>query len=189
VYSDFPSITAYANANDVGVAWPAIMEKAIAGLDQFWDDKKREHQAQLPRNRDFDDNLLTGYSRITQGSTSGDRAELLAQLTGRTSENHDFPTIYDMHGRSPEKQLLAHLRELTESGRPVVIGTQPRGTGVENKMEKGLLSSHAYEIVSVDDKGLIQLRNPHNEDDPQPLTIKEFMKYCSNQYASLEDEK
>ncbi|WP_330316435.1 toxin glutamine deamidase domain-containing protein [Streptomyces platensis] len=189
VYSDFPSITAYANANDVGVAWPAIMEKAIAGLDQFWDDKKREHESQLPRNRDFDDNLLTGYSRIGQGSTSGDRAELLAQLTGRTSENHDFPTNYDMNGRSPEKQLLAHLRELTESGRPVVIGTQPRGKGVENKMEKGLLSSHAYEIVSVDDKGLIHLRNPHNEDDPQPLTIKEFMKYCSNQYASLEDEK
>ncbi|BCK67809.1 hypothetical protein Srufu_017620 [Streptomyces libani subsp. rufus] len=189
VYSDFPGITAYANANDVGVAWPAIMEKAIAGLDQFWDDKKREHESQLPRNRDFDDNLLTGYSRITQGSTSGDRAELLAQLTGRTSENHDFPTNYDMHGRSPEKQLLAHLRELTESGRPVVIGTRSRGTGVENKMEKDLLSSHAYEIVSVDDKGLIQLRNPHNSKHPQPLTIKEFMKYCSDQYASLEDEK
>ncbi|MER6842685.1 toxin glutamine deamidase domain-containing protein [Streptomyces platensis] len=189
VYSDFPGITAYANANDVGVAWPAIMEKAIAGLDQFWDDKKREHESQLPRNRDFDDKLLTGYSRITQGSTSGDRAELLAQLTGRTSENHDFPMNYDMNGRSPEKQLLAHLRELTESGRPVVIGTRSRGTGVENKMEKDLLSSHAYEIVSVDDKGLIQLRNPHNSKHPQPLTIKEFMKYCSDQYASLEDEK
>ncbi|MFU9034612.1 MULTISPECIES: toxin glutamine deamidase domain-containing protein [Streptomyces] len=189
VYSDFPGITAYANANDVGVAWPAIMEKAIAGLDQFWDDKKREYMSQLPRNRDFDDNLLTGYSRITQGSTSGDRAELLAQLTGRTSENHDFPTQYDRYGRSPEKQLLAHLRELTESGRPVVIGTRARGTGVENKMEKNLLSSHAYEIVSVDEKGLIQLRNPHNSNHPQPLTIKEFMKYCSDQYASLEDEK
>ncbi|WP_169795214.1 toxin glutamine deamidase domain-containing protein [Streptomyces chattanoogensis] len=189
VYSEFPNTTAYANANDTGVAWPAIMEKAIAGLDQFWDDKKREHELQFPGNKDFDGNLLTGYSRITQGSTSGDRAELLAQLTGRTSENHEFPTQYDMHGRSPEKQILAHLRELTESGRPVVIGTRPKGTGVENKMEKDLLSSHAYEIVSVDDKGLIQLRNPHNSKHPQPLTIKEFMKYCSNQYASLEDEK
>ncbi|MEU9111630.1 C2 family cysteine protease [Streptomyces sp. NPDC048483] len=122
-----------------------------------------------------------GYSRITQGSTSGDRAELLVQLTGRTSENHEFPTHYDIHGRSPEKQLLDHLRELTESGRPVVIGTRPRGTDVENNMEKNLLSSHAYEIVSVDDKGLIQLRNPHNKDHPEPLTIKEFMKCCSNQ--------
>ncbi|MCZ1006552.1 toxin glutamine deamidase domain-containing protein [Streptomyces lydicus] len=189
VYSDFPNTTAYADANDTGVAWPAIMEKAIAGLDQFWDDKMREHQSQFPRYKDFDGNLLTGYSRIGQGSTSGDRAELLVQLTGRKSENHDFPTQYDMHGRSPEKQLLAHLRELTESGRPVVIGTRPRGTGVENEMEKDLLSSHAYEIVSVDDKGLIQLRNPHNARHPQPLTIKEFMKYCSDQYASLEDEK
>ncbi len=114
-------------------------------------------------------------------STSGDRAELLAQLTGRTSENHDFPTQYDMHGRSPEKQVLAHLRELTESGRPVFIGTRARGTGVENKMEKGLRSSHVYEVVSVDDKGLIQLRNPHNKDHPQPLAIKKFMKYCSDQ--------
>ncbi|MEU2791080.1 toxin glutamine deamidase domain-containing protein [Streptomyces sp. NPDC007100] len=189
VYSDFPNTTAYANANDTGVAWPAIMEKAIAGLDQFWDDKKRENESQYPGNKDFDGNLLTGYSRIGQGSTSGDRAELLAQLTGRTAENHDFPTQYDMHGRSPEKQILAHLRELTESGRPVVIGTRPKGTGVENKMEKNLLSSHAYEIVSVDDKGMIQLRNPHNQRHPEPLTIKEFMKYCSNQYASLEDEK
>ncbi|MFI2240958.1 toxin glutamine deamidase domain-containing protein [Streptomyces chrestomyceticus] len=189
VYSDFPNTTAYANANDTGVAWPAIMEKAIAGLDQFWDDKKRENELQFPGSKDFDGNLLTGYSRIGQGSTSGDRAELLAQLTGRTAENHDFPTHYDMNGRSPEKQLLAHLRELTESGRPVVIGTRPQGKGVENRMAKGLLSSHAYEIVSVDEKGLIQLRNPHNEDDPEPLAIKEFMKYCSNQYASLEDEK
>ncbi|MFH9421701.1 hypothetical protein [Streptomyces sp. NPDC017529] len=56
-------------------------------------------------------------------------------------------------------------------------------------MEKNLLSSHAYEIVSVDEKGLIQLCNPHNDDDPQPLTIKEFMKYCSSQYASSEDEE
>ncbi|MFF9479256.1 toxin glutamine deamidase domain-containing protein [Streptomyces sp. NPDC014733] len=189
VYSDMPSFTVYANANDVGVAWPAIMEKAIAGLDQFWDDKKRDHESQFPQKKDFDGNLLTGYSRIGQGSTSGTRAELLAQLTGRTSENHDFPTQFDAQGRSPEKQLLAHLRELTESGRPVVIGTQPRGTGVENKMEKNLLSSHAYEIVSVDDKNRIQLRNPHNSKHPEPLTIKEFMKYCRNQYASLEDEK
>ncbi|MGG7575082.1 toxin glutamine deamidase domain-containing protein [Streptomyces sirii] len=189
VYSDFPTLTPYANAHDVGVAWPAIMEKAIAGLDQFWDDKQREHMLQFPRYKDFDGNLLTGYSRITHGSTSGDRAELLAQLTGRTAENHDVPTQYDMQGRSPEKQLLAHLRELTESGRPVVIGTVPKGKGVENKMEKGLRSSHAYEIVSVDDKGLIQLRNPHNKDHPEPLTAKEFMKYCSDQYASLEDEK
>ncbi|MET9291860.1 toxin glutamine deamidase domain-containing protein [Streptomyces sp. NPDC003077] len=189
VYSDFPSTTVYANANETGVAWPAIMEKAIAGLDQFWDDEKRADLSQYARNKDFDDKLLTGYSRIAQGSSSGSRAELLAQLTGRTSENHEFPTQYDMHGRSPERQLLAHLRELTESGRPVVIGTRSKGTGVENKMEKNLLSSHAYEIVSVDEKGLIQLRNPHNERHPQPLTIKEFMKYCNNQYASLEDEK
>ncbi|MFI0715612.1 hypothetical protein ACH4SK_34305 [Streptomyces inhibens] len=58
-----------------------------------------------------------------------------------------------------------------------------------NKGEKDLLSSHGYEVVSVDGKGLIQLRNPHNSEHPQPLTIKEFMKRCSNQYASLEDEK
>ncbi|WP_158744991.1 hypothetical protein [Streptomyces sp. NRRL S-1448] len=52
---------------------------------------------------------------------------------------------------------------------------------MENKMEKGLRSSHVYEVVSVDDKGLIQLRNPHNKDHPQPLAIKKFMKYCSDQ--------
>ncbi|WP_420031375.1 hypothetical protein ACN2WE_00150 [Streptomyces sp. cg28] len=92
-----------------------------------------------------------------------------------------------MKGRSPEKQLLAHLRELTESGRPVVVGTPPKGTGVEKNTEKDLLSSHTYEIVSVDDKVLIQLRNPHNARHPQPLTAAEFMKYCSNQYTSLED--
>ncbi|WP_405805554.1 hypothetical protein [Streptomyces sp. NBC_01187] len=60
---------------------------------------------------------------------------------------------------------------------------------MENKMETDLLSSHAYEIVSVDDKGLIQLRSPRNSRRPQPLTIKEFMKYRSNQCASLEHEK
>ncbi|MHC5257545.1 toxin glutamine deamidase domain-containing protein [Streptomyces sp. UC4497] len=189
VYSDFPGTTVYANANDVGVAWPAIMEKAIAGLDQFWDDKRRESMSQIAKNKDFDGNLLTGYSRITQGSNSGDRAELLAQMTGRTAENHEVPTQYNMQGHSPQKQLLDHLRQLTESGRPVIVGTQAKGTGVENKMEKNLLSSHAYEVVSVDEKGLIQLRNPHNSRHPEPLTIKEFMKYCSNQYTTLEDEK
>ncbi|MGD6740889.1 toxin glutamine deamidase domain-containing protein [Streptomyces sp. BH106] len=189
VHSELPKHTPYANAHTVGVAWPAIMEKAIAGLDQFWSEEKRDHEAQFPRNKDFDGNLLSGYSRITQGSSSGERAELLTQLTGQTSENHEIPTQYDMHGRSPDKQLLTHLRELIESGRPIIIGTRSQGTEAESEMEKGLRSSHAYEIVSVDDRALIQLRDPHNDGDPQPLTVKEFKKYCTTRYTTLEDEK
>lgn len=102
---------------------------------------------------------------------------------------HEFPTQYDTHGRSPGKQLPAHLRELTECRQTGRCRHPPRGTGAENKIETDLLSSHAYEIASIDDKGLIQLRSPRNSRRPQPLTIKEFMKYRSNQCASLEHEK
>ncbi|MET8468971.1 toxin glutamine deamidase domain-containing protein [Streptomyces sp. NPDC006422] len=187
IYSDFPHSTVFANAHAMGVAWPAIMEKAIAGLDQFWDEETRENKLLFAKNRDSDKNLLTGYSRLTRGTNVGERAELLAQITGRATENHEFPTQYDMNGRSRERQVLDHLRELLDSGRPVLIGTQQRGEGVENRMEKNLRSEHVYEIVSVDDRGLIQLRNPHNSDQPDPLTAKELMKYCRDQYTTLKD--
>lgn len=70
-----------------GTAWGPILEKALAGVDQTWDEDRGKG--------------AEGYERLDRGSYPNTRAELLTQLTGKPAYSENFPTQFDMQGRSP----------------------------------------------------------------------------------------
>ncbi|MEU7318677.1 hypothetical protein [Streptomyces sp. NPDC007083] len=44
----------------------------------------------------------------------------------------------------------------------------------------------AFAVTAVDERGRIHLRNPHNENHPEPLTYQEFKKNLLPLYTTLE---
>jgi hypothetical protein len=126
-----------------------------------------------------------GYVRLNQGTYPIDRAELLTQLTGRPAKSWDIPTEWDNQGRSPDKQLLEEFRNRLSDNKPILVGTLSRQED-EPPLAKDLVSSHAYEVINVDDKGMIHVRNPYNRRHPEPLTTKEFRENIRRRYTTLE---
>jgi len=41
-------------------------------------------------------------------------------------------------------------------------------------------------VTEVDDRGRFHLRNPHNINHPEELTVSEFKKYIKPSYVTLE---
>lgn len=158
VQYDQPGKPAYGRAGAEPVAWPSVLEKAFAGVDQTWEE-------------DLSDKA-SGYERLDKGTRPSHRAEMLTQLTGRPAYTEDIPTQYDMNGVSPDRQLLSMFREKLDAGCPILIGTRKIGKD-EGPLPKGLVDGHVYEVTGVDERGLIQLRNPHNLNHPT-LTAKEL---------------
>ncbi|MEU6948505.1 C2 family cysteine protease [Streptomyces sp. NPDC046316] len=166
-----PEKPLYAKSGEGDVAWPSVLEKAIAGVDQTWDDERNKPDE--------------GYLRLDRGSFPNHRAELLTQLTGEPAYTEDFPTGYDLQGRSQDRQLLDTFRAKLSDGCPVLVGTVSLEPGQE-RLPKKLIEGHAYELTKVDDRGLLHLRNPHNARPPEPLTAGEFRNYIKNRYTTLE---
>ncbi|MGQ4382600.1 C2 family cysteine protease [Streptomyces sp. SAS_270] len=165
---------AYGTSGDSRAAWTPILEKAIAGSDQTWDESRSKK--------------ATGYARLDRGSRSYERAELLTQLTGETAYTEDFPTQYDTQGRSPDRQLLGEFREQLADGHPIIVGTIKKPEDIP-KLPNRLIPSHAYEVTAVDEKGFIHLRNPHNHRHPDPLRVHEFRKNFLKFYTTTERGK
>ncbi|GAA0281731.1 hypothetical protein GCM10010302_19400 [Streptomyces polychromogenes] len=192
-----PDYAAYAAVEQV--AWPAVLEKAAAGIDGTWSEERRDQWAgdwvtQKDQMLDANEALApealegpvpTGYGRLNQGSTAYEQAELLAQLTGEASHVVTFP-----QGEGAEVELEQRIKEKLSAGNPVIVGT--RGLDAANGEEylpKDLVDDHAYEVVSCDD-GTVMLHNPWNSTQPEPLTVPEFMEYCQSkdypgQYVTL----
>ncbi|MFE2527282.1 C2 family cysteine protease [Streptomyces sp. NPDC059382] len=165
-----PEQPAYAKPEG-GAAWGPILEKALAGVDQTWDEGRRK--------------VAEGYERLDLGSFPDTRAEILTQLTGKPAYSEYFPTQFDMQGRSPDRQLLDTFREKLAEGSPMLVGT----VGVEPgqpRLPHRLIGGHAYEVTKVDDSGKIHLRNPHNNRHPEDLSVDDFRKYIKNRYTTLE---
>ncbi|WNI20965.1 C2 family cysteine protease [Streptomyces sp. ITFR-16] len=172
VTSDSPDRPAYARSAAHDVAWVPILEKAIAGVDETWSESR-------PKPAE-------GYMRLDLGSLPNHRAELLTQLTGELAYTDDFPTHYDMDGRSPDRQLVETFREKLADGCPVLVGTINLKTDDEHDLPGGLIDGHAYEVTEVDDQGMIHLRNPHNGETPEELlTLTEFKSSVKNRYTTL----
>lgn len=171
VVSKSPNSPAYAHSGESEAAWPSILEKGIAGVDQAWDENRTSS--------------TSGYERLGRGSNPNTRAELLAQLTGEPAYTEDFPTSYDHQGRSPARQILQTFREKLAENRPILVGTRALEEG-EPGLSHKLTAKHAYEVTGVDDRGLIHLRNPYNEGHPKPLTFKEFKDSFKNRYTTTE---
>ncbi|MGW0996640.1 C2 family cysteine protease [Streptomyces sp. NPDC002523] len=186
IFEEFPGNPTFADSVSTEAAWAPIMEKAIAGLDQTWTNERSESWMLTHNRRD----LRTGYVRLDGGTKSGERAEMLVQLTGLPAATWDLPTGYDHLGRSAKRQVLDHFTEKLADNCPIIVGTKKP---VHNKDKpppppppKGLHVGHAYEVTGVDEKQLIHLRNPHNKDHPKPVTFKEFQKYFLKVYTTLE---
>ncbi|MDX3618853.1 C2 family cysteine protease [Streptomyces europaeiscabiei] len=166
-----PEQPLYGSGGASETAWAPILEKALAGVDQTWDENRSKG--------------VSGYDRLDLGTFPRQRAELLTQLTGAHAYSDDFPSRYDMQGRSPDSQLLSIFREKLSDRCPVLVGT----VSVDEKtkrLPKGLIGGHAYEVTKVDERGLIHLRNPYNFNNPKPLTVKELREHVKNRYTTLE---
>ncbi|MBM7783338.1 calpain family cysteine peptidase [Tenggerimyces flavus] len=172
-------------------AWPALVEKALAGQDQTWGpvrqmlwnqdwamgardgvDKQRlkAHEGPAPNDPP------TGYDRLNVGSTSLMRADLLTELTGEEAEVRPIPSIHN-----GEQALLDEFRDQLDDGKPVLVGS--RGDKSNEPIPfAGHEFGHVYEVTDVSD-GKIKLRNPWGDDfSPDPMDVKTFCEYFRNIY-------
>jgi hypothetical protein len=157
-----------------GSAWCALMEKAMAGVDQTWEEERKaeweEEWKSEAEAEGYDGPTPTGYERLNRGSTAGERAEMLTQLTGQESAVYPFPT-----GPDGYYQMLDHFAVQLADGKPVLTDTRELDLDKgEMELPKDLVDGHVYEVVAVQDD-MVYLRNPWNEQDPKPLTRDEFM--------------
>jgi hypothetical protein len=181
---DLPTPTARpgesALAATQGTAWCALLEKAVAGVDQTWDDDRRgqwenrwaveKGAAGIPEGP-----IPEGYERLNRGAWPLEPSELLTQLTGEESALYVFPTEDDAQDR-----VKHHIEHQLAEGKPVLVGTRPLDAEAgEFELPKKLYGAHAYEVVAVDGD-MLHLRNPWNEQHPDALTMDEFFHACQS---------
>ncbi|GLY74099.1 hypothetical protein [Actinoallomurus iriomotensis] len=185
VFNDEPTKPAFADSGDTEAAWCPVLEKAIAGSDRTWSDERRDKWEQRWRVQSGRDGAPSGYVRLHQGSNASERAELLTQLTGTPAKTWEFPTEYDRNGRSPGRQILEEFRNILADNKPILVGTRSKHRN-EGELIKDLKDGHAYEVTKIDDSNRVHLRNPWNNFQPEPLTIKEFRENIRPSYSTLE---
>ena len=185
VFDQRPGTPAFANSTSTGAAWAPVLEKAIAGTDQTWNDERRDKQTAIWNARGKTGNAPTGYIRLNQGSNAGERSELLTQLTGRPAKTVEFPSGYDNRGRSADHQLRDEITDQLSDGKPVLVGSRSLRKG-ETTLPRNLRKSHVYEVTKIDDKGMLHLHNPWNTQHPEPMTIQEFKANIRPRYSTLE---
>ena len=172
-------------------AWPALMEKALAGQDQTWgqarqslwdqdwamgarhdvdDQRRRAHQGPAPNDPP------TGYDRLNVGSTSLMRADLLTELTGEEAEVRPIPGV--QHG---EQALLDEFQDQLDDGKPILVGSR-KDKPNESIPFAGHEFGHVYEVTGISN-GEIKLRNPWGNDfSPDPMDVKTFCEYFQTIY-------
>lgn len=188
VTSDLPvaSTGQVVGASADRVAWPALLEKAIAGWDQTWSPDQWEAYAarwaavKEMRNRVRNEEGMpplpdgpvpSGYVRLNQGSNAWDRAELLTAITGHHAEVRAIPD-------GDEEVTEGALAEKLTVGKPVLAASRARDRrGNEGRLPKALLASHVYEVTGLTGDGRVELRSPWNRDHPEPLSPGEFREY------------
>lgn len=184
VFDHQPDRPAFAQAPEG--AWPAALEKALAGYDQAWtpeqraDWESRWEQIKAVRNAEReakgveplpDGPSPTGYARLNQGTNAWDRAEILTQVTGEAAVVRRFPDSDDA--------LAAELEVQLADRKPVLAGSRPVDkVAGEARLPHGLYPSHAYEVTAVQD-GKVHLHNPWNHRHPDPLAVAEFRECFS----------
>lgn len=187
VYDDDPGSPACAKTQD-GAAWCAMMEKAFAGVDQTWVPVRRADWAAEWAGlcaRDRDDDVAkprsgppaTGYVRLHQGTTPWERAEALTQLTGQPAVVREFPAGRD------EWEINRDIRAQLAASKPVLVSSRKQAHKRE-VLPHDLKPAHVYEVVGIE-KGKIVLRNPWNENHPQPMETDEFAHNVSRYYSTL----
>ncbi|KIF01068.1 hypothetical protein PL81_37655 [Streptomyces sp. RSD-27] len=200
VYDADPDSPAFADSVSTGTAWAPVLEKAIAGSDQMWDQERRDRWVEIQRIREAPE--IPEYVRLDQGTSPRDRAELLTQLTGRPASVRDFPEHRDPNGLSPDRQLIGDMRRQLAEGKPVLVGTRSERE-IRKEFEKrtgrplasysqltpsppgDIAWAHAYEVTGVDDRGGFHLHNPWQKSHLS-MTLEQFKKYVRPRYTTLE---
>jgi hypothetical protein len=186
---DQPDTPAFANPARTGVTWSAVLEKAIAGVDQTWSAGRQAEWGQrwrfLPEGSTDPEAPARGYDRLNCGSGPKDRAEILTQLTGEPAFTELFPSAMPEAGLTAESMLAAQFRHLLDNDKPVLVGTRSRRSD-ETRLPHGLIDAHAYEVVAVTDDNKIQVRNPWNRRHPELMTPKQFRDNFQAYYTTLE---
>ncbi|TDD85117.1 hypothetical protein E1293_11765 [Actinomadura darangshiensis] len=180
-----PDSPVFAETTSANVAWSPVLEKAIAGVDQTWNGRRRDRATELWNLWGKAGGAPTGYVRLNQGTNPGERAELLTQLTGQPAKTVQFPTGNDKQGRSADRQLKEEIAGQLSQSKPILVGTRKLLDG-ESDLPRNLVASHAYEVTKVDEQGKFHLRNPWNYEHPEPLTFQEFKAHIRPRYTTLD---
>ncbi|WP_258941224.1 hypothetical protein [Actinomadura luteofluorescens] len=180
-----PSEPAFARPASDGAAWVPVLEKAIAGIDQTWSNERRDKATRLWKARGKPGDAPTGYVRLNKGSSHGDQAELLTQLTGCPAKTVAFPVGYDSRGRKADRRLHDEIADQLSDNKPVLVGTRKLRKG-ESDLPKNLVPGHVYEVTKIDDKGKLHLRNPWNHQHPDPMTIQDLKFATRPRFATLD---
>ncbi|QFQ99088.1 hypothetical protein F9278_26400 [Streptomyces phaeolivaceus] len=176
VVEDDPGMPVFAQME--GAAWPAVLEKAMAAVDQTWEDKRtNDWDAEWKADADAPDGPTpVGYERLNQGSTVWEQTEMLTQLTGSDSIVLPFP-----QGEGAGPALEGHLRQQLAESKPVLAATRMLNEDAdEEELPYELVPNHVYEVVGAQD-GMVHLRNPWGVDDPEKMSTEEFIKNFSDQ--------
>ncbi|MBO0803948.1 MAG: hypothetical protein J2P25_12855 [Nocardiopsaceae bacterium] len=186
VSSRRPDQPAFASSGTAAVAWPSILEKALAGIDRTWTDSRRaDWEERWPRQCEHEGREVTPapkeYERLHEGTTAGDWAEILTQLTGRPAVTRALPGDHKAREDttiSGDVMLTERFRGLLDSGRPILVGTRPLDEG-EVQLPHKLNPGHAYEVIRVDDENKLHLRNPWGRLHPEPMTAQQLREGIS----------
>lgn len=193
VSSRRPDQPGFASSGGAGVAWPSIVEKALAGVDRTWTgDRRADWEKRWPRQCEHEGRDVTPapkeYERLNEGANPGDQAEILTQLTGLPAVTRALPREHKVNEDetiSGDMMLTERFRTLLESARPILVGTRPK-TPDEIELPHELEGSHAYEVVGIDDDFTIRLRNPWNHSHPEPMTAQQFRENIEPYYTTVE---
>ncbi len=186
VYDHSPHEPAYAGAAGVA-AWPGIVEKAFAGVDQTWTVRRHaqwEHtwaaicaaDAANPRVANPRGGPApSGYVRLNQETTALDHAEALTQLTGRPAMFRPFPA---RRGRT-RRALRCQLR----AAQPVIV-TARSDVAAGEMLPYRLIVGQCYEVTAVRFCA-IRLRNPWGFYHPAPIPLRRLSAVMAPGYVTL----
>ncbi|WP_327744572.1 hypothetical protein OHO28_28290 [Streptomyces europaeiscabiei] len=176
VVEDDPHTPVFAQME--GTAWAAVLEKAMAAVDQTWDDKRtNDWDAEWKADTDVPNGPApVGYERLNQGSSVWEQTEILTQLTGRDSIVYPFP-----QGEGAGPALEGHLQQQLADNKPILAASRMLNEDAdEEELPYELVPNHAYEVVGAQD-GMVHLRNPWGVDDPEEMSTEEFIRNFSDQ--------
>jgi hypothetical protein len=160
---------AYAAAD--GAAWPAIVEKAFAGLDGV-----------RPVTWRATSRGITGYARLGLWSSPGHVVDALARLTGIPARAWPFESDAAGAPDTSGRRLADGLRRLLGGRNPVIVHSRAPEAA---SLPEDLVAGRSYEVVEIDERDLLHLHDPRNAGHPRPLTVTELKDHFLPYYVTF----
>jgi hypothetical protein len=204
---------AYARPHN-NAAWGPILEKALIGLARLrnsgtraeWQSNYRvriemaryewletaspEARARVEPLLDDMTAVPPGFPEIGAANDIMDRAELLTAVTGTVAAI----SVLSGQGIDPD-EVRTEIEQLLRADCPIVLGTYRavdyeslkwNGQPVGRNLPYGLMSDHGYELVSIDDDGMVELDNPWGFQHPRKIPFKDLVVLMHPEFVHLE---